>query len=191
MRLPLCTLLAATLLTTLPAQAQQPTGSPGGVRASVDGEFGVQRLSGATLGTLSARLWLHLGDVWRVGFGGVRGLNRSAGGTLESSGLEASFGLATVTVARSLPLLEGLEVSASLGSGAVSLENALLGTTLDTETVWALEPGLNWRLGTLGPVDLGVHAGYRWIFGSEGLSRLDASDLDTFTLGLRLLFNRL
>ena len=98
--------------------------------------------------------------------------------------------MATITGARRLPVPGGLEAALTVGSGAVSLENSILGTTLDTETVWVLEPSLSRRFHQLGPVDVGAEVGYRWIFGSEGLSRLEASDLNTLTLGVVLSFDR-
>lgn len=187
-------LLALALLLAAPGSplaAQDSENSDAGIQASVDVKLGIQRLSGDALGTASARLWLHFGDDWRIGFGGVRGLNQSDGGDLASSGLEAAFGMATVAAGRRLPLLDGLEGTLTLGSGAVSLENSILGTTLDTETVWVLEPALAWRFGTLGPVNVSVEGGYRWIFGSDGLSRLESSDLNTFALGVTLSFDKL
>ena len=180
--------MLALLATAAPVLGQ---GDPDAVRASVDGRIGIQRLSGDALGTVSARLWLHFGEAWRIGFGGLRGLNRSDGGDLDSSGLEAAFGMATLSLARRLPSLDRGEVSLTLGSGAVSLENSLLGTTLDTETVWVLEPAVAWPFTTLGPVDVGAEAGYRWIFGSDDLTRLEPSDLNTFSIGVTLSFGKL
>jgi len=185
---PLLCLLAGSV----PLSGQSESAPDAGVRASLSGRLGVQSLGGAALVTGSARLWLHFGESWRLGFGGVRGLNRTEGGDLESSGLEARFGMASVTVGRTLPpeLPIQLEGTLTFGSGAVSLENALLGTTLDTETVWTLEPGLAWRFRTFGPLRLDVDAGYRWILGSGGLSRLEGDDLNTFVLGVTLAWDR-
>lgn len=185
---PIALLAIAALLTPSPGSGQVVPDSAGArLEVAADASIGLQRLGGSTLTTLGGRLWLRFPAGWSLGVGGARGLHRVSGGELEGSGLEASYGAAAVSVAVPMPDVrgvEGLEARFAVGSGAVHLENALLGTTVDTETVWTLEPSLVWRGRTFGPVRVGGEAGYRWILGADGLSRLDAADLRTPTLSL-------
>lgn len=190
----LFSLLGCALCVAVPvsvhAQDEPATDTPGptgSLEVSADAALGLQRLGGGTLASIEGRLWLEFPGGWRLGVGGARGMNRISGGVLESSGLEATFGMGAATVGVPVPTLfgvDGLEATVTLGSGAVSLENALLGTTLDRETVWVVQPGLLWNVRALGPVVAGIEAGYRLIFGAEGLSRLEAADLRTPTVSL-------
>jgi hypothetical protein len=190
----LITAVLAAVLPLLPSRlAAQAVADSAGVRldVSADASLAMQRLGGGTLATIGGRLWLTFPAGWRLGVGGVRGLNRIAGGVLDGSGLDARFGAGSVGIAVPLPALRGLgglEARFAVGSGAVYLDNALLGTTVDTETVWTVEPSVLWRGREYGRVRVGGEAGYRWILGSEGLSRLDAGDLRTFTLAIVVSF---
>lgn len=181
-------LIAAAGFSAAAASAQETPDSAGaGLDVSADASLGLQRLGGGTLVAAGARLWLTFPSGWRLGVGGTRGLGRMSGGDLEGSGLDARFGAGAVSVAVPLPgpgSLNALEARFAAGSGAVYLDNALLGTTVDTETVWTLEPSLLWRGRTFGAVAVGGEVGYRWVLGADGLSRLDASDLRTFTIGV-------
>ncbi len=172
--------------------AQEPVSDTVSTLAvSADASLGVQRLGGGTLASVGGRVWLGLPAEWRVGFGATWGLHRVDGGELRGSGLEATFGMGGATVAAPLPRvfeLDGLEATLTLGSGSVSLENALQGTTVDRETVWILQPGIVWNVRPLGPFSAGVEIGYRAVFGADGLSRLEGSDLRTLTIGAVLSF---
>jgi hypothetical protein len=191
---PFISAILAGLLLLLPSRvAAQAVPDSTGVRldVSADARLGLQRLGGGTLATIGGRLWLTFPTGWRLGVGGTRGLNRITGGELEGSGLDARFGAGAVSVAVPLPEVRGvggLEARFAVGTGAVYLDNALLGTTVDTETVWTLEPSILWRGPDRGPVRIGGEAGYRWVLGSDGLSRLDAGDLRTLTVALVVSF---
>lgn len=188
-------MLAVACLVVPTGAAAQVSPDTTGTRLDVgaDASLGVQRLGGGTLTSIGARLWLVFPTGWRVGIGGLRGLNRVSGGELEGSGLDARFGAGAVTLGVPLPDAGGLgplEARLAVGSGAVYLDNALLGTTVDTETVWTLEPSLLWAGRPVGRVRIGGEIGYRWVFGADGLSRLDAGDLRTFTLAAVVSFPR-
>ncbi len=180
--------LAAAAILSAPVAAygqSEPDSSSTRLGVSVDASLGVQRLGGSTFASLGGRLWLTFPAGWRLGVGGMRGLNRVSGGELEGSGLDARFGSAAVSVGVPLPDvsgIEGLEARFAAGSGAVHLDNALLGTTVDTKTVWTLEPSLLWKGHAWGRVRIGGEIGYRWSLGADGLSRLDGADLRTFVV---------
>lgn len=169
------------------AVAQEPTtDTTATLEVSADASLGLQRLGGATLASAGGRLWLGFPAGLRLGVGASWGLNRIDGGTLAGSGLEATFGMGGATLAIPLPALfdlEGLDALLTVGSGSVSLENALQGTTVDRETVWILQPGVLWNVRRVGPFSAGVEIGYRAVFGADGLSRLEGSDLRTLTIG--------
>lgn len=190
--LPTAVLAAGLLLFPGHASAQVAPDSAGvRLEVSADGYLAVQQLGGATLGTIGGRLWLTFPAGWRLGVGGLRGLNRVSEGALAGSGLEARFGAASVSV--SVPLrnvwgVDGFESRLSVGSGAIYLDNALVGTTVDAETIWTLEPSVLWRGREVGRVRVGGEASYRWALGADGLSRLDAADLRTFSLAVVVSF---
>jgi len=167
--------------------AAQDTGS-GTTRTldvSADASLGLQQLGGGSVASVGGRLWLAFPAGWRLGFGASYGLNGVDGGRLDGSGLEATFATGGATLAVPLPRLfdrDGFEALLTTGSGSVSLENALVGTTIDREAFWIVHPSLLWRGHRLGPVSAGVEIGYRLVLGADGLSRLDTGDLRTFTL---------
>lgn len=167
------------------AQEVEGGDTPRTLDVSADASLGLQRLSGGTLLSAGGRLWLNFPAGWRLGFGASYGLNAVDGGELEDSGLEATFGAGGATLAVPLPALfdvTGLEGMLTLGSGSISLENAIVGTTVDRETVWVVHPTILWNARRIGPLSAGVEVGYRIVLGADGLSRLDAGDLRTITL---------
>ncbi|HKK94624.1 MAG TPA: hypothetical protein VJ925_14415 [Longimicrobiales bacterium] len=170
---------------------ESPADSTRTLDVSADASLGLQRLGGGSLASVGGRIWLELPAGWRVGFGAAWGLNHVDGGELEGSGLEATFGMGGASLATPLPDLfdlDGLEAVLTLGSGSVSLENALVGTTVDRETVWVVQPSILWHARRVGPFSAGVEVGYRLVLGSDGLSRLEPEDLRTFTIAAVLSF---
>lgn len=149
------------------------------MRGSLDVGLAVQELARDAFGTIGARLWLHLDDDWALGFGGFRGIAAVRGGDLEDSGLEATLGGAEFRVARRVPWAPDLSVILGVGSGSLSLESRTTGANVDTEAVWLVEPAVRWTGGEARGVRLGAEVGYRFAFGVDDLTRLDAGAFRT------------
>ncbi len=130
-----------------------------------------------------------LPGLW-LGGGGYRVL-KAVDDAPERTGPERTLSLGYGGITAELEIPQApvpVQARVLVGAGVATLRDLVVGTTVGSETLGIVEPGLAVEVFRTGPVALDVSLGYRIVYQVEGPGRIRGSDLTTpwLTVGLRL-----